>query len=82
MCKLLVVANGMLERKLLYQILQKQVGNLCEIYEAENETEAMEILETEKIQEEQRIRREGVNATLATLAQPQGLRRAGTSARV
>lgn len=50
MNKLLIVENEMLERKFLCQTLQKQIGNIFEIYEAENEIEAIEIFEKEKIQ--------------------------------
>ncbi len=44
MYKLLVVADEMPESELLCKTLQMHVGNLCEIYEAKNEKEAMALL--------------------------------------
>ncbi len=44
MYKLLLVADEMPEKTVLYEILQMHAGNLCEIYEAKNETEAMDLL--------------------------------------
>lgn len=50
MYKLLVADDERIERKVLCKTLQKYVGDLCEIYEAKNGKEAVEIFEKEKIQ--------------------------------
>ena len=50
MYKLLVIVDEMLERKISCRELQKQLGNLCEIYEAKDGNEVVEIFKREKIQ--------------------------------
>ncbi len=50
MYKLLVADDEGIERMVLCKILKKQVGNLCEIYEAKSGKEAIQIFEEKKIQ--------------------------------
>ena len=50
MNKLLLVVDEMLERRILYKKLQKYMGKECEIYEAADGKEAVDIFEKEKIQ--------------------------------
>lgn len=50
MYRLLVADDEMIERKVLCKTLHKYVGDYCEIYEAKNGKEAVEIFEREKIQ--------------------------------
>lgn len=50
MYKILVADDEMIERKVICKTLKKNVGEICEIYEAKNGKEALEIFEREKIQ--------------------------------
>lgn len=50
MLRLLIADDEMIERKVLYKTLQKSVGDQCEIFQAENGREALEVYEKEKIQ--------------------------------
>ncbi len=50
MYKLLVADDETIERKVLCKTLKKYVGDICEIYEAKNGKEAIEVFEKEKIQ--------------------------------
>lgn len=50
MLRLLIADDEMIERKVLYKTLQKNVGEQCVIFQAENGREALEIYEQEKIQ--------------------------------
>lgn len=50
MLRLLIADDEMIERKVLYKTLQKSVGDQCEIFQAENGREALELYEKEKIQ--------------------------------
>lgn len=50
MYKLLVAEDEKIERAAICRILQKQVGDVCTIYEAKNGKEAVQIFEEEEIQ--------------------------------
>lgn len=50
MLRLLIADDEIIERKVLYKTLQKNVGEQCVIFQAENGREALEIYEQEKIQ--------------------------------
>lgn len=50
MLRLLIADDEVIERKVLYKTLQKNVGDQCVIFQAENGREALEIYEQEKIQ--------------------------------
>lgn len=50
MYQLLIADDEMIERKVLYNTLQKHLGGICEIHQAENGREALEIYEQKHIQ--------------------------------
>lgn len=50
MIRLLIADDELIERKVLYKTLKKNLGGRCEIFQAENGREALEIYEREKIQ--------------------------------
>lgn len=50
MLRLLIADDEVIERKVLYKTLQKNVGDQCAIFQAENGREALRIYEEEKIQ--------------------------------
>lgn len=50
MLRLLIADDEMIERKVLHKTLQKNVGDRCIIFQAENGREALKIYEEEKIQ--------------------------------
>ena len=50
MYRLLIADDEMIERKVLYKTIQKNLGEKCEIFQAENGREALEIFEEKKIQ--------------------------------
>ena len=62
MYRLLVADDEIIERKVLLKTLQKNLEGQCELFQAENGREALEIYEKEKIQnlmeEEQQKRKE------------------------
>lgn len=50
MIRLLIADDELIERKVLYKTLQENLKDRCEIYQAENGREALEIYEKKKIQ--------------------------------
>lgn len=50
MYRLLVADDEMIERAVLVQMLEEELGDQCQIFQAENGREALEIYEKEKIQ--------------------------------
>ena len=62
MYRLLIADDEMIERKVLFKTLSQNLKGQCEIFQAENGREALEIYEKEKIQnlmeEEQQKRKE------------------------
>ena len=50
MYRLLVADDEIIERKVLLKTLQKNLEEQCELFQAENGREALEIYEKEKIQ--------------------------------
>lgn len=50
MIRVLIADDEMIERAVLYKTLKKNLGDRCEIWQAENGREALEIYEKEKIQ--------------------------------
>ena len=50
MYRLLVADDEMIERPVLVQMLEEELGDQCQIFQAENGREALEIYEKEKIQ--------------------------------
>lgn len=50
MLRLLIADDEVIERKVLYKTLQKNVGNQCVIFQAENGRQALRVYEEEKIQ--------------------------------
>lgn len=50
MIRLLIADDELIERKVLYKTLQENLRDRCEIYQAENGREALEIYEKKKIQ--------------------------------
>ena len=49
MYRVLVVDDEPIERMMLSKMLQKTVGDSCQIFEAKNGREALEVFEKEKI---------------------------------
>ena len=50
MYRLLIADDEMIERKVLFKTLSQNLKGQCEIFQAENGREALEIYEKEKIQ--------------------------------
>ena len=50
MYRLLVADDEMIERAVLVQLLEEELGDQCRIFQAENGREALEVYEKEKIQ--------------------------------
>lgn len=50
MIRLLIADDEVIERKVLYKTLEKNLGDQCRIFQAENGREALQIYEKEKIQ--------------------------------
>uniref|UniRef100_UPI0040575C77 response regulator transcription factor n=1 Tax=Agathobacter sp. TaxID=2021311 RepID=UPI0040575C77 len=50
MYKVLIAEDESIERKVIHRILKKQFGDICEIYEAKNGKEAVEIFEEKQVQ--------------------------------
>ena len=50
MLRLLIADDEVIERKVLYKTLQKNVGDQCVIFQAENGRQALRVYEEEKIQ--------------------------------
>ena len=50
MYRLLIADDEMIERAVLYKMLSKNLEGQCEIYQAENGRQALELYEKEKIQ--------------------------------
>lgn len=50
MLRLLIADDEIIERKMLYKTLQKNIGDRCAVFQAENGRKALEIYEEEKIQ--------------------------------
>lgn len=50
MFQLLIADDEIIERKVLYQTLQKHLGDICEIHQAENGREALAIYEEKHVQ--------------------------------
>lgn len=50
MYRLLIADDEMIERAVLYKTLQRNLGDRCEIFQAENGREALEIYEKENVQ--------------------------------
>ena len=52
MYRLLIADDEMIERKVLFKTLSQNLKGQCEIFQAENGREALEIYEKEKIKEQ------------------------------
>ena len=50
MYRMLIADDEMIERAVLYKMLSKNLEGQCEIYQAENGRQALELYEKEKIQ--------------------------------
>ena len=50
MYRMLIADDEMIERAVLYKMLNKNLEGQCEIYQAENGRQALELYEKEKIQ--------------------------------
>lgn len=50
MYRVMIADDEMIERMVLYKTLQKHLGDVCEIYEAENGREALEVYKEKQIQ--------------------------------
>lgn len=50
MLRLLIADDEVIERKVLYKTLQKNIGDRCVIFQAENGRQALRVYEEEKIQ--------------------------------
>lgn len=50
MYRLLIADDEKIEKMVLYKTIQKSLGNQCQIFEADNGREALEVYEREQIQ--------------------------------